>query len=93
VRKLVDEGDFIEVYCRCSLDTCEQRDVKGMYKLARRGEIKDFTGISSPYEEPENAEIVVDTDKQSIDECVEHIIVQLENYGVIGGDVQLTQVV
>jgi adenylylsulfate kinase len=93
VRKLVDEGDFIEVYCRCSLDTCEQRDVKGMYKLARRGEIKDFTGISSPYEEPENAEIVVDTDKQSIDECVDHIIVQLENYGVIGGDVQLTQVV
>lgn len=78
VRNLVEEGDFIEVYCRCSLDTCEERDVKGMYKLARRGEIKEFTGISSPYEEPEQADIVVDTDKQSVEECVDHIITELE---------------
>ena len=82
VRDLVDEGDFIEIYCRCSLDTCEERDVKGMYKKARRGEIKEFTGISSPYEEPENAEIVVDTDAESIDECVDQIMTALEQRDV-----------
>jgi len=77
VRDLVDTGDFVEIYCRCSLATCEQRDVKGMYKKARRGEIKEFTGISSPYEEPETAEIVVDTDRHTIDECVDQILAEL----------------
>ena len=81
VRKLVDEGDFIEIYCRCSLETCEDRDVKGMYKKARRGEISDFTGISSPYEEPEQAEIITDTDAHSIEDCVDQIIAVLESRG------------
>ena len=88
VRELVDEGDFIEVYCRCSLDTCEERDVKGMYKKARRGEIKDFTGISSPYEEPERADIIVDTDRLSIDQCVDQIMADLAQRDVFNiGDV------
>jgi adenylylsulfate kinase len=81
VRELVAKDEFIEIYCRCSLETCEDRDVKGMYKKARRGEISDFTGISSPYEEPELAEIVVDTDTYSIDQCVDHIVAQLESFG------------
>jgi len=74
VRQLVDEGDFIEVYCRCSLDVCEARDVKGLYKKARAGEIKEFTGISSPYEEPTNPEVVIDTDQHSLDECVDILV-------------------
>ena len=61
VRSLVKEGDFIEIYCQCALEVCEQRDVKGLYKKARAGEIPEFTGINSPYEEPANAEITVDT--------------------------------
>lgn len=81
VRELVGENDFIEIYCRCTLETCEERDVKGMYKKARRGEISDFTGISSPYEQPENAEIVVDTDRLSIEECVNQIFDHLESMG------------
>jgi len=74
VRQLVEEGDFIEIYCKCSLETCEARDVKGLYKKARAGEIKEFTGISSPYEEPEHPEIVVDTDALTIDESVDLLI-------------------
>lgn len=81
VRDLVDDNEFIEIYCRCSLQTCEDRDVKGMYKKARAGEISDFTGISSPYEEPELAEIVVDTDQHSIEECVDQIVSELEAFG------------
>ena len=81
VRELVGNDDFIEIYCRCSLETCEDRDVKGMYKKARRGEISDFTGISSPYEEPERAEIIVDTDQHTIEECVDQIIAELESRG------------
>ena len=82
VRSLVGEGEFFEIYCKCSLDTCEDRDVKGMYKKARRGEINNFTGISSPYEVPENAEVVVDTDLFSVDECVGQIAAALEAHGV-----------
>lgn len=81
VRDLVADDEFVEIYIRCSLDTCETRDVKGMYMMARRGEISDFTGISSPYEEPENAEIIVDTDKYSIEECVEYIVAELDSFG------------
>lgn len=93
VRNLVEEKDFIEVYCRCSLDACEERDVKGMYKLARSGEIKEFTGISSPYEEPEQADIIVDTDKQSIDECVAHIMSQLERLQIFNTNSQIESAV
>ncbi len=93
VRNLVEEGDFIEVYCRCSLDTCEKRDIKGMYKLARSGEIKEFTGISSPYEEPEQADITVDTDKHSIEECVGHIVTELERLQIFNKKTSLNEVV
>ncbi len=82
VRALVEDGEFFEIYCKCSLDTCEERDVKGMYKKARAGEIKDFTGISSPYEVPEHAEVVVDTDKYSIEECVDQIVEKMKVHGV-----------
>jgi adenylylsulfate kinase len=74
VRELVPEGDFIEIYCKASLGVCEKRDVKGLYKRARAGEIKEFTGISSPYEEPENPELVVNTGELSIEECVNQVI-------------------
>jgi len=83
VRDLVSEGDFIEVYCRCDLSVCEERDVKGLYKKARAGEISEFTGISSPYEEPENAEVVVDTDKHSLQDCAEQVVGYLAEKGII----------
>jgi adenylylsulfate kinase len=83
VRQLVGEGDFIEVYCRCSLDTCEARDVKGLYKKARAGEISNFTGISSPYEEPEQPEVTIDTDKLTIDESVDQLIEYLRERKVL----------
>ena len=60
-RDLAKEGEFLEIFCRCSLDACEKRDKKGLYKKARAGEVPEFTGISAPYEEPENPEITVDT--------------------------------
>lgn len=83
VRSLVPHGDFLEIYCKCGLEVCETRDVKGLYKRARAGEIKDFTGISSPYEEPEDAEIVVETDKLSLDESVDKVLAGLRERGVI----------
>ncbi len=83
VRKLHQDGDFIEVYCAASLEACETRDVKGLYQRARKGEIKDFTGISSPYEAPEHAEIVVDTGSLSLEDCVEEVVMYLHNKGVI----------
>ncbi|AFS79521.1 adenylyl-sulfate kinase CysC [Gottschalkia acidurici 9a] len=77
VRNLLKQ-DFIEVYIKCSLETCEQRDPKNLYKKARNGEIKDFTGIDSPYEEPENPEIILETDVEDIDTCIDKIIEYLE---------------
>lgn len=74
VRDLVPKGDFIEIYCKASIEVCETRDVKGLYKRARSGEIKEFTGISSPYEEPENPELVVNTGELSVDKCVDQVI-------------------
>jgi len=74
VRALVKDGDFIEVYCRASVEQCESRDVKGLYAKARLGEVSNFTGISSPYEAPESAEVIVDTGDQSLEACVEKII-------------------
>jgi len=74
VRQLVDQGDFIEIFCKASIKTCEARDVKGLYQKARLGKIKDFTGINSPYEEPDNPELIIDTKKFSINESVEKII-------------------
>ena len=74
VRELLQAGDFIEVYCRCSLDVCESRDVKGLYKKARSGQITHFTGISSPYEPPESAELVLDTGNEPLKHCVDKLI-------------------
>ncbi len=67
VRK-IGGADFYEIYCKCSLETCEDRDVKGLYKRARAGEIPDFTGISSPYEEPEFSDLTIDTES-SLEKC------------------------
>jgi len=83
VRELVNEGDFIEIYCKCDLSVCEERDVKGLYKKARAGEIPEFTGINSPYEEPLRPEITVDTAAQSIDESVDQIINALVERNII----------
>jgi adenylylsulfate kinase len=73
-RDLLKEDEFIEVFVKCSLSECEKRDPKGIYKKARSGEIKEFTGISAPYEDPENPEIVLETDKASLEECIETIL-------------------
>ena len=84
VKMMVEkEGDFIEIYCDCPLEVCEQRDVKGLYQRARKGEISDFTGISSPYEEPKNADLVVKTSGRSVEECVGDVVDYLENRGLI----------
>ncbi len=73
-RSLMPHGDFIEIHCYCPLEICEQRDVKGLYKRARNGEIKDFTGISSPYEAPLKPELKIDTHSNSLAECVKQVI-------------------
>lgn len=82
-RKLVPHGDFIEIFCKCELATCEQRDVKGLYKKARQGDIKQFTGISSPYEHPENPELIVDTGSNNLDVCVDSVLALLQERGII----------
>jgi len=74
VRNLINSGHFIEVYTKCPVSECEKRDPKGIYKRVRSGEIKEFTGISAPYEEPETPEIILETDKINIDECIEKIL-------------------
>lgn len=73
VRNLVGEGDFIEVYVECPLETCEERDVKGLYQKARAGEIKDFTGISSPFEVPENPELTIHTGQYELAACIQQL--------------------
>lgn len=75
-RSLMPHGDFIEIHCYCPLEICEQRDVKGLYKKARLGEIKDFTGISSPYEAPENPDLKIDTSLLSVEQSV-HLVTSL----------------
>lgn len=82
-RDLVPEGDFIEIHCAADLNICEQRDTKGLYAKARAGEIKEFTGISSPYEEPTSAELSIDTGEQKLKQCVEIVIKTLLDRGVI----------
>jgi len=82
VRNLVPHGDFLEIFCNASLSVCEQRDTKGMYKKARKGLIKNFTGISSPYEDPDKPELVVNTGENSLSECVNQVIALLEERGI-----------
>ncbi len=74
VRTLAGKGNFIEIYCDSSLETCEKRDVKGLYAKAKRGEIPEFTGVSAPYEAPEHPELHLKTDQMGLDECVDVII-------------------
>ena len=83
VRNLISNSDFIEIYCKASLKTCEARDVKGLYKRARAGEIKNYTGIDSPYEAPENPELIIDTEKETLDESVSKIYSFLERKAII----------
>ena len=82
-RTLVGNNRFIEIYAKASLKTCEKRDPKGLYKKARAGEIKHFTGIDDPYEEPEKPELILDTDIVNIDEGAEIVIQKLHEYGNI----------
>ena len=82
VRGAVKPGDFIEIYCDTPLDICETRDVKGLYKKARVGEILEFTGISSPYQIPEKPELIVNTGIVTLDACVQQIIVEMIKRGV-----------
>ena len=83
VRKLFEEQEFIEVYTQCSIETCEQRDPKGLYKKARTGEIPEFTGISAPYEPPENPEIIIDTEDNSVEASVNQILNYLKEHRYI----------
>ena len=83
VRQLLPQGDFIEIYCNASLEACESRDVKGLYKRARAGEIKNYTGIDSPYEAPDNPELVIDTEGGSLEESVAKVIDFLKSAEII----------
>jgi adenylylsulfate kinase len=83
-RGLLQEGEFIEVFVKVSLDVAEQRDPKGLYKKARNGEIKEFTGISAPYEEPLNPELTLDTDKLTLTQCQDEVIRYLKKNGILG---------
>jgi adenylylsulfate kinase len=76
-------GNFVEVYVKCPIDVCRQRDVKGLYKLADEGKIKGFTGVDDPYEEPDHAELVVETDKETVEESVDRIFAKLEELGYL----------
>lgn len=82
-RSILDPGAFIEVYVHCPLELCEKRDVKGLYKKARAGEIVDFTGINAPYEAPDNAEIVIDSEKKTEREAAEQIMQYLGDKGYL----------
>ena len=82
-RALVEPGDFIEIHCAADLGVCESRDTKGLYAKARSGEIKEFTGISSPYEAPEQPELRIDTGGQSLEDCVLGVLAHLQKVGVI----------
>jgi adenylylsulfate kinase len=83
VRKLLSQDDFIEIYCKASLETCESRDAKGLYKRARAGEIKNYTGIDSPYEAPDNPELIIDTENDSLEESVAKVIGFLKSKEII----------
>jgi len=83
LRAMFAPGDFIEIYCRCALEVCEARDRKGLYARARAGEIADFTGISAPYEEPRQPELVLDTGTAPLDECAARVIGLLEERQIV----------
>jgi adenylylsulfate kinase len=82
-RKRMPHGDFLEIYCQCPIEICEQRDVKGLYKKARAGEIPFFTGIDSPYEAPVGSELVINTSDISLEDSVQEVLNLLMRHGVI----------
>jgi len=82
-RSLGRPGDFLEVYCRCPLETCEQRDPKGLYKKARAGEIREFTGIDAPYESPREPELTVWTARETVEESAARVVRHLEDAGIV----------
>jgi adenylylsulfate kinase len=86
VRGIVEQGDFIEIYCDAPIEICESRDVKGLYRKARSGQLAEFTGITSPYEAPGNCELVVHTGTAELDDCVRQVIDQMIQRGIIGAD-------
>ncbi|MEX0726246.1 MAG: adenylyl-sulfate kinase [Planctomycetaceae bacterium] len=83
VREILQPGEFVEIYVKATVETCETRDPKGLYKKARAGEIKEFTGISAPYEEPNNAELVLDSDSKDIDTLASEVIDFLKSKGYL----------
>jgi adenylylsulfate kinase len=83
VRNLMPHGDFLEIFVDCPIEVCESRDVKGLYKKARAGEIKEFTGISSPYEIPEKPELLVYTDQESLEDSTEKVIYLLRSRNLL----------
>jgi len=83
IREIMGDGDFVEVWVDASVETCEGRDVKGLYKKARAGEIPEFTGISAPYEEPTKPELVLDTNSLSVDESVTQVVSFLQKNGYL----------
>ena len=82
VRAMVEQGDFIEIYCDTPIEICETRDVKGLYKKARAGEIAEFTGVSSPYETPQTPELILNTGTLTLDVCVQEVMREITNRGV-----------
>lgn len=83
IREIIGPEDFIEIYCNCPLEICEQRDVKGLYKKAREGKIKNYTGISSPYDPPSHPDLVLNTGTTSLNTCVRAVIDLLKDRGII----------
>jgi adenylylsulfate kinase len=83
VRALFEDGEFIEVFVQCPIEECERRDPKQLYAKARRGEIKDFTGIDSPYEAPEQPEITLHSDQVTVEEAVEQVFAYLKTKNII----------
>lgn len=83
VRGMVEHGDFIEIYCDSPIEVCESRDIKGLYKKARAGQILEFTGITSPYEKPDKPEVIVETGHASLNDCVDEVLACLQARGVV----------
>ena len=83
--------NFVEIYAKCPIEVCRQRDVKGLYKLVDEGKIKNFTGVDDPYEEPEHPELIIETDKETLEESVEHIFAKLIELGYLSPEYQSNQ--
>jgi bifunctional enzyme CysN/CysC len=84
-RHLIPEGRFVEVHVDCDIEVCKKRDPKGLYERAEKGEISSFTGVSAPYEAPERPELVLRTDRQTVEECVDELMELLVEYGILSG--------